>query len=756
MGNAPQFRFEHWQMMWLLVVVAGVVAVVWLGLRLKAAALRAFAHVDSLRRIAASSSRPRCLTKAALLIAALVFVVLALMRPQGAPREVTVEKHGRDIVFLLDISRSMLAEDLKPNRLDRAKLAIEEMVDVMDGDRVGLIAFAGLPVLKCPLTNDYHFFKTVLNSTSPDDINRGGTNIGDAIRWAVKHVLKPPEPNGEQMSSDAWVARDIVLITDGEDLEESAPVTAAQVAARCGIRIHSVGIGNPDGARVPGPDGRALMYQNTEVRSHLDETTLREIAAATKGGRHVGVRTGIIDLRELYKRTLTTADKGKGTFRSLRYHELYQWPLFMAMVLLVIEALLSGRRPRGAGLGASTGLILAVALLPSLARADAPDAARLVREGNKAYGDGRYNEAADKYKDAERQLPQSPQAKFNLGAALYRQGDFSAAREQFLDVFDSTESNETLRRRAVYNLGATAVKEAEQKLNDGDLQGAVDAYRGSVALFRRAAGDDPAYDDDLADDARWNIEVARLRMKQILDEIKRQQEQAEQQRKEQEQKDQAFNQKLDKAIDEQKQIAEQAKQPPSSDEQRDALRQRQQENLDRTKELSDDLHERLQQDQDQQQDQASSRDQMQKAQENLDESQAHQAEASDHLSNQDDERTRQSAEQALAKLEQARDELSKQQEQQQAQAQQSQDEQNKNDQPSDERTENQQDEHPQKQQKQQQGEARRLSKEEAQRLLNDLKREQAKRLEEQKQTLEQQRGVRLIGDREQEQVQRDW
>jgi Ca-activated chloride channel family protein len=345
MDGAPQFRFEHWQMLWVLAVVVGAAGVIWLGFRLRARALLALARVESLRRIAASWSRPRRLTKAALLVAALVCLVLVLMRPQGMPREVTVEKRGRDIVFLLDVSRSMLARDVLPNRLDRAKLAIEEMVGDMDGDRVGLIVFAGNWALKCPLTNDYHFFLTALRSASPNDVGRGGTDIGDAIRVAVNQVLRPEKDREDGIPKDQQSVRDIVLITDGEDLEESGPVSAAQIAGEYGVRISTVGIGDPDGARIPTANGEYLEYGGDYVRSHLDEKTLRAIAAATKGGHYVHVGTGAIDLTELYRKYLVAGTERESVLRSLRYRELYQWPLFVAIVLVVIEALLSGRRP---------------------------------------------------------------------------------------------------------------------------------------------------------------------------------------------------------------------------------------------------------------------------------------------------------------------------------------------------------------------------------------------------------------------------
>ena len=179
--------------------------------------------------------------KAALLLAAFGLLVAGLARPAWNLKQTTVTRRGRDVVFVLDVSRSMLAEDLAPNRLERAKLAIADVIDKLQGDRVGLLVFAGTAAVKCPLTLDYGFFRMMLDSISTDSISRGGTMIGDAIRLVLDQMLDKQEKK----------YKDIVLITDGED-HESFPVEAAKEAAEKGVRLLIVGLGDEnEGKRIP-------------------------------------------------------------------------------------------------------------------------------------------------------------------------------------------------------------------------------------------------------------------------------------------------------------------------------------------------------------------------------------------------------------------------------------------------------------------------------------------------------------------------
>jgi len=265
-------------------------------------------------------------------ITALLMLIITLLRPQGDPVTKTIKKQGRDLVFVLDISKSMLAEDLKPNRLERAKQLISDVVDVLEGDRVALLVFAGSTAIKSPLTLDYYYFKNILSRISPDDVNKGGTNIGDAIRVVSQRLFYDQDNK----------FRDIILITDGED-HESFPLEAAEDAAQKGIRINTVGLGNPDGANIPirqTENYSLLKYKSKVVETRLDETTLKKISEITKGV-FIPVRTNLVDLADLYKDYIASSLKNVvESKKSKIWSELYQFFLGIAIIFLMVETVL--------------------------------------------------------------------------------------------------------------------------------------------------------------------------------------------------------------------------------------------------------------------------------------------------------------------------------------------------------------------------------------------------------------------------------
>jgi Ca-activated chloride channel family protein len=222
--------------------------------------------------------------------------------------------------------------------LERAKLAIADVIDKLQGDRVGLLVFAGTAAVKCPLTLDYGFFRMMLNTVSTDSINRGGTMIGDAIRDVLDGMLDKQEKK----------YKDIVLITDGED-HESFPIEAAKEAAEKGVRLLIVGLGDEnEGKRIPFTDasGRRtfMKYQGREVWSRLDAHTLREMALATPGGRYLNVATGTIDLGEVYMELIGSAEKKELEEETIeKYEEKFQVFLAFGILLLSLEALISER-----------------------------------------------------------------------------------------------------------------------------------------------------------------------------------------------------------------------------------------------------------------------------------------------------------------------------------------------------------------------------------------------------------------------------
>jgi len=334
-------RFANIEMFYLAWVLPVVAALFVFAAYKRRQALRVFAQADLLERINLSASPTRRWWKAAGVMLAFALLVMGLVRPGWNPKPRKIERRGRDVVFVLDVSKSMLAEDLKPNRLERAKLAILDCIDRLEGDRVGLVAFAGTAALKCPLTLDYGFFRLMLEQVDASSIARGGTLIGDAIRTVLNNVFDDLEKE----------YKDIILITDGED-HDSFPVEAAKEAGDRGIRIIAVGLGDEnEGRRIPITDesGRKtfLTYKGQEVWSKLDADTLRKMVNATPGGRYLNVATGTIDLGEVYGKLVAGAEKKELESRTAElYEEKFQIFIGLAFLILCVEAA-TGDRKRG-------------------------------------------------------------------------------------------------------------------------------------------------------------------------------------------------------------------------------------------------------------------------------------------------------------------------------------------------------------------------------------------------------------------------
>ncbi|MFG0252044.1 MAG: VWA domain-containing protein [Phycisphaerales bacterium JB038] len=323
---------------WLLLLPLAAVLFLRAG-RARTRALQRFVSSPLVASLAAGFSKRAAVAKAILVVTALGLVVLALARPAWNPQPVPVSRSGRDIVFLVDVSRSMLAEDLKPNRLERAKLAIQDVTASLAGDRVALVAFAGRPVVKCPLTTDYGFFRLALEELSVDSVTRGGSMIGDAIRLALSDAF------------DAQQAqyRDIILLTDGED-QGSFPVEAAGKAGQLGVRLIALGLGDDgEGSLVPVPDGQGgtkpLTYEGDVVRSRLEGELLRQTALASADGRYLHVATGNINLDRVYAELVKQAERRQIEAEEIvRYEEKYQLFLAGAFLLLLVEMCLGERR----------------------------------------------------------------------------------------------------------------------------------------------------------------------------------------------------------------------------------------------------------------------------------------------------------------------------------------------------------------------------------------------------------------------------
>jgi len=324
--ETPTFLFT----LWLAPLIGGAVLY---AHRKRMATAAEFANAAMVNRLMPAFESGRVWSKTIVMTLAVALLIVACARPRFGVFFEEVSGRGVDLFVLLDVSRSMLAEDVAPNRLERAKSDIVDLLQKLEGDRVGLIAFAGAPVELVPLTTDQGFFRMVLDDVDPDSAPRGGSLIGDAIRKAMEAMT-------ERQDRDQV----IVLITDGED-HDSFPAQAAQRAADRNIRIISVGLGDTgEGARIPkrADDGSLIFtkHEGQEVWSKMDETLLKEIALATSGA-YVPARTTAYDLGLIYDKHLANLTRGAFlTEKRKRYREQFQLFGGLGLALLLVEMLI--------------------------------------------------------------------------------------------------------------------------------------------------------------------------------------------------------------------------------------------------------------------------------------------------------------------------------------------------------------------------------------------------------------------------------
>jgi len=505
------------------VAALGIGAALW---RRRAAAR--FADPALLPRIAPGLSLMRGIVRASLLGGAALCLAVALMDPRAAEQSEELTRRGADVMFVVDVSRSMLAEDATPNRLERAKSFISDAIDTLGGDRAGLIDFAGVAAVRAPLTLNYDALKAAVDGLEPKDSRRGGTMLGDAIRLATDSFT----------TDDAGHA--IVILSDGEDMG-SDPIAAAREAADRGVRIITVGIGDPrEGARIPvgeGPGRRFLVHDGQEVWSRMDAATLRDIASAT-GGLFVPAATAQVELGEILSRSLGDLERTEGDATVARTTApLFQWPAAIALALLVLESVAAGRTRRtaasvapahhaatgtdasaaapaprrrrraNAAVALSRASVAAVAgaacllAAPSEALADgAPPRAKprtvgrgqidraafrdAVTRANAAMQAGQYSDAAVAFAEAMAADPTNAGAAYNRGVAEYRAGKLDDAAASFAEA--AAQGDAALAADAMFNQGNATYQSALRALQGG-AGGA-----GGTGGAGGAGGQDPA------------------------------------------------------------------------------------------------------------------------------------------------------------------------------------------------------------------------------------------------------------------------
>jgi Ca-activated chloride channel family protein len=476
--------------------------------------LERFASRQMLARLTAGVSRPRQAAKAVLVLLGLATALLSLAEVQWGFTWEEVKRQGVDIVIALDVSDSMLVEDAEAGgklpRLLRAKREIVDLLRLLEGDRIGLVAFAGTAFVECPLTLDYSAAEVFLETLDTELIPVKGTAIGEAIRTSLTAFEGSSHPS-----------RAIILITDGEDHSGEA-LAAAEEAKAAGVRIFPIGIGRDEGSPIPAAGGGFRRDRGGEIiLSRLDEPTLQKVALAT-GGRYVRSVTGDVDLEQIYHQGIkaTMEEQELGSRRRQRWEERFQWVLALALLALMLEPLVPERRRRKEA--ALALALLSVILLPWRAEAQAPAAAGpppgaaaaeatrqqaaapRIEDPYRAYEAGLYDQALAGFLDLQLERPEDPALALNLGNAHYRMRDWEAAGRAFGEA--AMAADPSVRQQAVYSLGNVAFRQ-------GRLGEAVELYKAALEL-------DP--DDE---DAKFNLEFVRDEIRRRHEEAKKQQRQ---------------------------------------------------------------------------------------------------------------------------------------------------------------------------------------------------------------------------------------
>jgi len=436
--------------------------------------LREFVSPRLLPQLAGNVDRVRRAIRFAFVLLALALAIIALAKPRWGYTYEDVKRRGLDLLFAVDTSRSMLSNDVAPNRLERVKLAAQDLITELQGDRVGLIAFAGRAFLQAPLTIDYDAAVESINDLDTKTIPEGGTNISEAIILATQTFGKSAMGN-----------RALIIFTDGEELSGDA-VNEARKAADAGVRIFTVGVGTAQGSLIPveGKEGGFVKDAKGQVvKSKLDENRLREIAQAT-GGIYLHLENGPQTMRQLYMEGLSKLKAAEIDARlSSRAIERYEWPLAGAIVALVASLFINDRKraqtPRRLPLKREA-LVAASLLFVAAAEVNAVS-------GIDLYNKGQYEDAYAQFqKDLQHNINPAdmPKMQFDAGAAAYKLRDYDKALEAFSQSL--VDPSPRVQEKSRYNLGRTLEERADfRKTNEEtlkDLENAAQHYEQALKL----------------------------------------------------------------------------------------------------------------------------------------------------------------------------------------------------------------------------------------------------------------------------------
>lgn len=502
-------RFAHIEYLYALAVLVPVIALYYYGKWSRRRSMERFGNPVLLEGLVRTAGKHKRAIRFGMTAAALFLLIVGLANPRVGTKMEEVKREGVDVMIALDVSNSMMAEDIRPNRLEHAKQNISRMLDRLQNDRVGLIVFAGESYLQLPLTTDYGAVRLVLHTVDTDAVPVPGTAIGSAIRLAMANFAE-----GEKKH------KVILLVTDGENHEDDA-VEEAEKAGEEGVVIHAIGMGSPDGSPLPVyrngvPAGFRKDRNGNVVISRLAESTLQGVAEAG-GGVYIRATNRQNDFDDIFDRIESMEKKEFGARVFTEYEDRFQYFLGPALLLLFAGFFLSEQRTSWKFpvklFGGKFLTILVPLLFLTCGSAVAQEGRSLVREGNSLYKHEKYPDAEVNYRKAlESAGDHSLSGKFNLGDALYRQGRYDEAVEQFQNAAGSTD-DDRIRAQALHNIG-------NARLKGGRLDESIQAYESALRLN---PGDD---------DTRYNLEYA----KRLLHQQQRQQEKQKEGEKNREQK----------------------------------------------------------------------------------------------------------------------------------------------------------------------------------------------------------------------------
>ncbi len=515
MSLMPTFADSLWLLIGVITCLAVLLFILLNSLRRKKE-LEKFAAPKLLTGLTGNVSSSRRHLKNILFVLGIAFLFLALARPQYGERWIEVRRKGIDILIGVDVSKSMLVQDIKPSRLGRAKLAIRDFTAQLEGDRVGLLPFAGTAFLMCPLTTDYEAFNASLDTLDVSSIPKGGTDIGMAIRQG-----------GEVLSNEAN-HKIFVLVTDGEDLSEDA-LKAAEEAKEQNMTVYTIGVGTPQGELIPMLEGQVGRFikdkQGKFITSKLDEQTLTTVAEIT-GGLYVPLGTMGQGFDTIYERKLALVPPEEhGQRRRKIPIERFPWPLGAAVLLLSLDFLFTGRRSgwalrrpfvKTAGRRKKRAVLSVFVLVIGAVAGFVQPQAR-ASEGEELFKAGDYAGAEAYYHKALEEDNASATLHFNLGGSLYRQQKYDKAAAAFTQALGTDDLS--LQARSYYNRGnsqfflgaSAAAKDKEQ---------AQKQWSAAEKSFEAALKLDP---EDKA--AGHNLEMVKKKLKQLKEEMQQSEKQ---------------------------------------------------------------------------------------------------------------------------------------------------------------------------------------------------------------------------------------